>query len=117
MVYKLTILERLDEGSVRSKSGSANEAGGKIAELLDILNVRILKHEYDGVKRLAYEIKGEQFAGYDYYEFEAYDDRGNSICQLIDALLGGTYNPWSAVVLRHLCVRQVTKEELNRGKA
>lgn len=103
MIYELTILERLDDGSARNTNGSASLARDKIAALLSVLDVRILKHTYDGVKRLAYEIEDEQYAGYDYYEIEVDDDKGSLVCRLISTLLGGQTS-WSDVVLRYLMV-------------
>lgn len=114
-VYELTVLERLDKDSVKSKDGTANEARASVAELMSVLNVNILKHQYDGVKKVAYEIQGEQFAGYDYYEFEVVDSKGSNVCKVIDQLLGSWLtSEFQDVALRWLCVKQLTPEEQKR---
>lgn len=110
-IYELSILERLDQDSIKSEEGTANEARVSIAELMSVLDVNILKHDYE-VKRLLYKIQDEKYAGYDYYEFEVANSKAQIMCKVIDTLLSrwqdGHYND---IVLRHLCVKQLDPGE------
>lgn len=114
-IYELTVLERLDKNSVKSRAGSASIARDSIAELIGLFDVKVLMHSYDGVKRLAYECDGEQFAGYDYYELEIDDDRGSTLCKAIDQLLTRWLTPeLQKAALRWLCVKRYTEDEVDQ---
>lgn len=59
--FELTILNKVNDGKTDLK---------EVEALLSTFKILITKHEFDGVKKLAYPIRGEEIAGYEYYEFQ-----------------------------------------------
>lgn len=115
MIYELTVLERLDAGSEQSRQGIASDAKGYVAKLLTAFDIKILQHEYDGVQKLSFKIGEQDYAGYDYYEYEVLDRKATVVAMALDSALRElTRLDGEKAVLRHLIIRQMSPEEYKK---
>lgn len=115
MLYELTVLFRVEGGAgTREVCGevpvddmSCDYYKGQLNEMLKGFKINVIKKEYDGVKRLAYDIDGEAYAGYMWYEFEVKDSIAPVVIRAIKQML----NDMHPNVLTYLLVREVSKGE------
>lgn len=96
LTHELSVLYRTDTNEKDSTYDT-----GMLRHELSCFDIDIIKYEDEGTKRLAFEIKDQEYAGYLYFEYEVDDFKASRMAKAISDVLNKDY-----FVLRHLLVNQ-----------